>query len=73
MYSNSTHLIEELGGYRTVARRVGVGATTMHQHMQAPLLPSKYYLAFCALATERKKPMPQPGLFAFVPLEGCVA
>lgn len=73
MYTNSAHLIEELGGYRSVAQRLGVGATTMHDHMQRPLLPSKFYLAFCALAHELQKPMPQPGLFAFVPLEAKAA
>lgn len=61
-------MLEMMGGYRRVAPRVGMAATTLHSHMMANVLPAKFYLAFCTLAAEQGQDAPEPGLFGFVTL-----
>lgn len=61
-------MLEMMGGYRRVAPRVGMAATTLHSHMMANVLPAKFYLAFCTLAAEQGQGAPDPGLFGFVML-----
>lgn len=57
--------LEELGGYREVAERVGVSAKTMHSHASAKRLPPRWYVAFCDLAREKDLMAPSPCLFDF--------
>ncbi len=65
--------VDELGGYREVAERVGVSAKTMHSHATASKLPPRWYAAFCELAREKKVMPPTIDLFDFKPLAGTVA
>lgn len=60
--------IDELGGYRSVATRMGVSDKTMHSHGSAPKLPPRWYVAFCDLAREKQIMAPSPDLFDFKPL-----
>ena len=60
--------IDELGGYREVAARVGVSDKTMHSHASAHKLPPRWYVAFCELAREKKVMPPPSDLFDFKPL-----
>jgi hypothetical protein len=69
MYDTTRHLIEDLGGFRHVAVRLDVGATTLHSHMTAGVFPAKFYVALCELATELKKPLPHKDLFSFASLK----
>lgn len=61
-------LISNLGGYRSVALRLGKKPTTVHTHMQVGVLPAAWYDALCALACELGQDAPERGLFSFVPL-----
>jgi hypothetical protein len=60
--------VDDLGGYRAVAMRLGVKSTTLHSHMTAGLLPPKWYVALCELAREKRIMAPSPYLFDFKPL-----
>lgn len=60
--------IDDLGGYRAVALRLGVKPTTLHSHISAGLLPPRFYVALCELARERRIMAPAPSLFEFKPL-----
>ena len=62
-------LISDLGGYRSVALRLGKKPTTVHTHMQAGKLPAAWYDAFTALAAERGVKKPEASFFSFVPLQ----
>lgn len=68
MYKNSRQLIEELGGYRSVAPRLGIRPTTMHSHLSAQKIPAKWYAAMCDLAREMRVMPPNIDLFDFKPL-----
>ena len=68
MYASTKHLIDEFGGYREVAARMGLKATTVHSHMSAGVFPAKWFAAFASLAGEKGKPIPGQELFSFVPL-----
>ena len=59
-----------IGGYRTVARRLGKPASTVHGWTIAEdgRFPSRLYNAFCALADEAGVARPVPDLFRFLPL-----
>ena len=60
--------IDEIGGYREVAARLGVSAKTMHAHASATKLPPRWYAALRDLALEKRAPPPDTGLFDFKPL-----
>lgn len=68
MYSTPKEFIDKLGGYRQVAARVGISDKTMHSHATAKRFPSRWYLAFCALADEHGLEAPAGELFSFVKL-----
>lgn len=68
MYASAKEFIDKLGGYRAVATRFGIGATTLHTHMTKGSLPSKWFTAFCTLSAEFKIAEPQKSLFSFEPL-----
>lgn len=69
MYHTPRKLIEELGGYRQVASRIGIAPTTLHSHMVAGVLPPKLYQAFLVLAAEAELPAPPMRLFNFKAVE----
>ncbi|MCA1336865.1 hypothetical protein [Pseudooceanicola marinus] len=66
----SRELIRDLGGYRTVAIRLGISANTLHSHMMAAAFPAKFFVALRALAVEQGLPEPSQELFSFVDLRG---
>lgn len=68
MTRSPRNLIDELGGYRAVAIRMGVSDKTIHSHYTAKRLPPRWYVAFCDLAREQKIMAPSPDLFNFKPL-----
>ena len=59
-----------IGGYRTVARRLGKPASTVHGWTIAGdgRFPSRLDPAFCALADEAGVARPEPELFRFLSL-----
>lgn len=57
--------IDELGGYRAVAKRMRVSAKTIYSHASAEKLPPRWYTAFCELAREKKVMAPPPDIFDF--------
>ena len=59
------NFLDDLGGYRAVARRLGVAKTTMHSYVSAEVLPPRWYLALCDLAREKGVMPPSPDLFDF--------
>jgi hypothetical protein len=63
--------IADVGGYKTVAKRLGKQPTTVHTHMQTGVLPASWYEAVCALADEVGVARPQRHLFSFVQLLSC--
>jgi hypothetical protein len=65
MSDTAKALIDEMGGYRKVAVRMGMKTTTLHTHMTSGLLPSKWFDAFCGLARELGLPEPPRKLFSF--------
>ncbi|GHC12649.1 hypothetical protein GCM10007291_07410 [Gemmobacter nanjingensis] len=65
MSQTPRQFISTLGGYRAVAKRLRVSATTMHGYMVAGLLPPKWYSALLALAAERAVEPPSRDLFSF--------
>ena len=68
MYKTPKEFIDKMGGYRRVAMRVGVSDKTLHSHLTAGKLPSRWYVAFCALAREKGLAAPDQILFGFVDL-----
>ncbi|KIC09832.1 hypothetical protein RA19_13780 [Leisingera sp. ANG-M1] len=62
-------LILALGGYRSVAKRLGKKPTTVHTHMQAGALPAAWYDAICTLAREKGMAEPSRTLFSFLSVE----
>lgn len=62
------HFVDDLGGYRAVALRLGVKPTTLHSHITAGILPPRWYVALCELAREKHVMVPSPMLFDFKPL-----
>ena len=68
MYDTARSFIDQLGGYRAVAKRLKLGETTVHGHMLAGTLPAKWYAACIAMAGERGIEPPQRTLFSFMPL-----
>lgn len=60
--------VDEVGGYREVAARLGVSAKTMHAHASADKLPPRWYAALSDLAREKEVSAPDVGLFDFKPL-----
>lgn len=65
MYESTKHMIDEFGGYRKVADRMGMKATTLHSHMSAGIFPAKWFDAFCQLARELGEPEPSRAIFSF--------
>lgn len=65
MYQSAKSFIDALGGYRAVAQRMRIRATTLHSHQTAGLLPSKWYGALLTLASERSIEPPSRDLFSF--------
>lgn len=65
MYTDAKAFIVALGGYRQVAERVGMRATTLHTHMMSGKLPPKWYGAFRDLACELGVEEPGDELFSF--------
>ena len=63
---STRNLINELGGYRAVAARLGKRPTTVHTHMQAGVLPAAWYDALCVMAAEAEVCEPNRGLFSFL-------
>jgi hypothetical protein len=60
--------INDLGGYRSVAARIGKSGTTVHTHMQVGTLPPAWYVALCDVALERGVALPARSLFSFLEL-----
>lgn len=67
-YVSPRQFVEDAGGYRCVAMRLGQAPTTLHSHIQAEKLPSKLFRACCDLARERGMAPPDMSLFSFVEL-----
>ncbi len=65
MYETPRKFIEALGGYKVVAPRLGMAATTLHTHICAGLIPAKFYKASCQLAAEMNIAPPTQSLFSF--------
>lgn len=65
MYTNARSFIDALGGYRAVAARLRMSATTLHGYTVGGSLPAKWYGALLALASERGLEPPPRGLFSF--------
>lgn len=65
MYDSARTFIDALGGYRTVAGRLRMSATTLHGYMTEGVLPSKWYGAFLLLASEMAVEPPSRALFSF--------
>lgn len=65
MYKDARAFIETMGGYKALASRLGIGATTLHTHMMSGLLPPKWYGALVDLANEKRFEPPNRSLFAF--------
>lgn len=68
MLNTPREFVDELGGYRKVAERMGISDKTMHAYSQAKKLPPKWYTALCELAREKKIMPPAPDIFDFKPL-----
>ena len=68
MYRSSRQFIDELGGYRHVAPRLGLHPKTMHSHLTAEKIPAKWYVALCDLAREHRRLPPPIDLFDFKPM-----
>lgn len=68
MYRSSRQFIDELGGYRQVAPRLGLKPKTMHSHITAAKIPAKWYVALCDLAREQHRLPPPIDLFDFKPM-----
>lgn len=69
MYTDTRAFIAALGGYRSVATRLGKKPTTVHSHMQRGALPASWYDALCHLAHEMGLHAPDRGLFSFLQIE----
>lgn len=66
MFISTRQFITALGGYRAVATRLRVSATTMHGYLaENARLPSKWYAALVDLAAELGEAAPPRNLFAF--------
>ena len=59
-------LIERLGGYRAVAKRLNKKPTTVHTHMQDGQMPAAWYDALCQMAKELDVQEPPRRLFSFL-------
>lgn len=59
-------LITSLGGYRTVADRIGKKPTSVHSQMQSGVLPAAWYDIICHLAREDGLPEPPRSMFGFL-------
>jgi hypothetical protein len=70
MSTTPRRFIIAIGGYRTVARRLGKPASTVHGWTIAEdgRFPSRLYHAFCALADEAGVARPSVELFRFLGL-----
>lgn len=68
MDNRARDLIDSLGGYRTVARRIGKRSTTVHTQMQTGTLPASWFDAICLLAAEAGVPEPSREVFSFIAL-----
>lgn len=69
MYGDVEKLVRVLGGYRKVASRVGIGATTLHGYITEGMLPAKYYFAFVELSGEANLAPPSRKIFKFAELQ----
>lgn len=65
MFNSPRSLVDALGGYRTVAARLGKGATTIHGYVSDERLPAKFFDAFDSLCAEAGFDSPPRDLFAF--------
>ncbi len=65
MYENPRQFVDALGGYRAVARRIGIGSTTLHGYMSEGVFPPRWYSAFLALTAEAGIEPPSRALFSF--------
>lgn len=70
MSINPRRFIIALGGYRTVARRLGMPETTVHGWTSAEdgRMPPRLYQLMAELADEAGIPHPPLELFRFLPL-----
>ena len=57
--------IDQAGGYRTVAARLGENATTVHNWTRSPQFPLAQYHALRALGDDLGIGHPPDGLFPF--------
>lgn len=73
MYDTARSFIDALGGYRVVAKRLGMSATTLHGYLTEGMLPPKWYGAFLVLSSEKSVEPPSRALFSFVELPPCDA
>lgn len=69
MFNSPRSLVDALGGYRTVAARLGKGATTLHGYISDEKFPAKFYHAFDCLCKEAGFDSPPIDLFAFEKLK----
>lgn len=61
-------IIEPLGGYRELARRLGRKPTTVHSAIRSGRLPSAWYDALCQLCAREGLAEPERELFRFLRL-----
>ncbi len=69
MTETVAELLNSLGGYRSVAPRLGMEAKTLHGYLAVGLLPAKFYRALVQLRAEADMPPPPMSLFKFVSLK----
>ena len=66
MHTDTRAFITALGGYRSVATRLGKKPTTVHSHMQSGVMPAAWYDAFCRMADIDGIAQPRRDLFSFL-------
>ncbi len=70
MTTNLRTFIDQLGGYRAVAARLGKSPTTLHGYMQCGKIPARFFDAMTRLADECGIAQPDRSLFSFDSLVG---
>lgn len=62
-------LTAELGGILSIAGNIGVSIKSVEGWMVAGKIPSRWYVAICAMAEQRGMPHPPKTMFSFVPVQ----
>ncbi|WP_273691688.1 hypothetical protein [Ketogulonicigenium vulgare] len=68
MYENPKQFLDALGGYRSVAMRLGKGSTTLHGYLTAGRFPARFFDAMVKLSREKGALPPPDHFFTFDPL-----